>query len=545
MVARPDICRDSLHSSLPTGWVRDQAGPHSVLARLYDLNLPLVEVRCLDSDHGYEDDMNRRHLLGASTGAGAASLAAPVLGRSAGQQPAVPSSPPARSTDAFFHDPEFNYNFLVLLGYARYGLVDPGACLAIASRITDGDNASAVHALMEAGDRYAARADAASAAGQIVSARDAYLQAAAYTFTATYFLDQAGMPERFGPLWRRQQAFWDQGAALLDPPMEKVGLPYVDVDSSKQLPRQSTTLPGYFFKVDDSGQPRPLLIFTNGSDGSMPFAWVSAIAPALERGYHCPTYYGPGLGLALVDQSLHFRPDWEHVVTPVVDYALSRPEVDPTRIALMGGSQGGYWVPRAVAFEHRIAAAVADPGVWDVSTSWVGTLPSALRQLLDSGNKTSFDQAIAQGLAQAPPAAAASLAFRSRPYGFSSPFDTYTAVKAYALTQPLAGQIACPMLIADPEGAILAWPAPAALPGALWSEAARAVHPGRGGRPPPRAKGARAACPAHLRLARRDAGLNEAGQLHSHANLPVRQTEQRLRPGGQYPPILASVEELR
>jgi hypothetical protein len=41
------------------------------------------------------------------------------------------------------------------------------------------------------------------------------------------------------------------------------------------------------------------------------------------------------------------------VVTPVVDYALTREGVDPDRIALLGVSQAGYWVPRAVALEHR------------------------------------------------------------------------------------------------------------------------------------------------------------------------------------------------
>ena len=164
--------------------------------------------------------------------------------------------------------------------------------------------------------------------------------------------------------------------------------------------------------------------FNNGSDGSLPFAWAVAVAPALERGYNCLTFYGPGEGLALVDQGLHFRPDWEQVITPVVDYALSRPEVDPSRVALMGDSQGGYWVPRAVAFEHRVAAAVADPGVWDVSTSWgLSKFPPPLPQLFASGNKTAFDQALGQGLASEP-GAAATLAFRSRPFGFNSLFDT-------------------------------------------------------------------------------------------------------------------------
>lgn len=56
------------------------------------------------------------------------------------------------------------------------------------------------------------------------------------------------------------------------------------------------------------------------------------------------------------------RPDWEHVVTPVVDYARSRSEVDPDQIALIGWSFGGYLAPRAASGEHRLAACIADPG---------------------------------------------------------------------------------------------------------------------------------------------------------------------------------------
>jgi dienelactone hydrolase len=233
--------------------------------------------------------------------------------------------------------------------------------------------------------------------------------------------------------------------------MEQVRIPYRPA-SVAQVPQQETSLPGYFFKVDNSGKPRPLLIFNNGSDGSLSFAWTCGIAPALERGYNCLTFYGPGQGLALVDQGLYFRPDWEQVITPVVDYALSREEVDPARIALMGGSQAGYWVPRALAFEHRIAAGIADPGVWDVSTSWgLAKFPPPLLQLFKSGNKAAFDQALQTGLATEP-AAAATLAFRSRPFGFNSAFDTYTAIQQYALTNDIVNQIACPMLVASPEG---------------------------------------------------------------------------------------------
>jgi dienelactone hydrolase len=138
------------------------------------------------------------------------------------------------------------------------------------------------------------------------------------------------------------------------------------------------------------------------------------------------------------------------VVTPVVDYALSRREVDPRRIALMGVSQGGYWAPRAAAFEPRLAAAVADPGVVDVATSWLSHFPPELTALLHRGQKAAFDQSLAEGL-QEQPEAAATLAFRMRPFGFTSYYDAYTAVQQYTLAG-VVERIRVPLLVTDPEG---------------------------------------------------------------------------------------------
>jgi len=106
------------------------------------------------------------------------------------------------------------------------------------------------------------------------------------------------------------------------------------------------------------------LLAQTGFDGTIEELHGIALA-ATARGWNCLTFEGPGQGRVLREQRLPFRPDWEKVVTPVVDYVLSRPDVDPRKIALVGLSFGGYLAPRAAAFEHRLAALVADGGVFD------------------------------------------------------------------------------------------------------------------------------------------------------------------------------------
>ncbi|MEI9814333.1 MAG: prolyl oligopeptidase family serine peptidase [Acidobacteriota bacterium] len=181
--------------------------------------------------------------------------------------------------------------------------------------------------------------------------------------------------------------------------------------------------------------------------------WLMGGAGATARGYDCLAFDGPGQGYALWETEPALPAQiGEKVITPVVDYALSRPGVDPKRIVLQGISQGGYWVPRALAFEKRIAAGIADPGVIDVSTSWVRTLPQPLLELLKAGRKAEFDGY----MAQASPANKALMNFRMRPFGFASAYDTYKATLEYNLTG-VVGQIRCPLLITSPANEAF-WP---------------------------------------------------------------------------------------
>ncbi len=342
----------------------------------------------------------------------------------------------------FFKHPTFEIIFLTSLGRAYHSAGNVGKVLYLTTQVEDGNFESAFLAFKQAGDEARAQAEESASQGHKESARQAYLWAQNYYDSATYFVDGSKDPTRFLPTWELLYDSWLKSLPLFDPPIEPVSIPY-----------EKTELHGFFIRGKSTARKRPLLILANGSDGSLLDMWLWGGAGALARGYDCLTFDGPGQGYALWKQGLFFRPDWEKVITPVVDYALSRPEVDPKRIAIQGISQGGYWVPRAVAFEKRIAAAIADPGVVDVSTSWTASLPPPMLELLKSGRKAEFDGYMSKTMS---PAIRSNLNFRMRPYGFTSYFDTFKAAMEYNLAG-VAGQIRCPLLITEPANEAY-WP---------------------------------------------------------------------------------------
>jgi hypothetical protein len=188
----------------------------------------------------------------------------------------------------------------------------------------------------------------------------------------------------------------------------------------------------------------------NGSDGSLAALWGSTGAAALDRGYNVLLFDGPGQQSQLFEHDVPFRPDWEHVLTPVVDVVTGLDDVDPARIAVYGISQGGYWVARALAFEHRFVAAITDPGVVDVSASWTSQLPKSMNKLLDEGQDAKFDKEMSFGL-KFSPETGRTWQFRARPYGTSGFAETIQAVREYNMAD-VAGKITTPLLITSPEG---------------------------------------------------------------------------------------------
>jgi pimeloyl-ACP methyl ester carboxylesterase len=230
--------------------------------------------------------------------------------------------------------------------------------------------------------------------------------------------------------------------ALADPPAEMVEIPF-----------EGATLPGVFARARGAaaGERRPTIVYTNGYDSTIAEMWVAHVPAAVERGYHMLLYDGPGQGRNVIRDGLTLRPDWEAVVTPVIDFALARTDVDPDEIVLAGWSLGGFLAPRAAGREARIAALVADPGQWDQKWSFLPRLPLSDEEkaAFPDGVDPSRLDAMEQSLAG--PGVDPTLRWRlvdraQMVHGTSTLFEYFAEMARFEVSS-VAGGIRCPTLL--------------------------------------------------------------------------------------------------
>jgi len=348
-----------------------------------------------------------------------------------------PAAPNTISVNGFFADPGFDFVTRSMMGYAAQGVMDVGLVFATIARVEDGDADSWYAAWRATAEKLHAQAKASFSSRHLESAKRLFLGASEAYAQAIAFADGQGDASTFAPTFALQSQCWEAFIDASAGRAERVSVPY-----------EGGTLPGFLFRPDASGEARPTLVMTNGSEGSKSGLWSWGVGAALSRGFNAFIYDGPGQQTMLFDKAIPFRPDWEAVLTPVIDCLVSRSDVDGDALFAYGCSQAGYWVARALAFEHRFVAAVVDPGVMDVSSSWLSHLPPQLVGLLKSSDKEAFNAAMAQ--AAKDPKLAEALAARGRPFAKETAYDTFTAAMGYNL-HDVVGAIKTPLLITDPD----------------------------------------------------------------------------------------------
>ncbi len=343
---------------------------------------------------------------------------------------AVKAAPEAKDQEAFdAHATTFNYFFkdgdmdfhfgTLVLGAAVNGGLEIGEAFYAASRITDGD-AAAWHAQWAAlSERVAARGEAALAAGHPVSAREEFLRAANYLrFSLISMLPDN--PE-FLKRGARVRELMRKAGPLFDPPLEYFEVPF-----------EGRLLPGYFQAAPGSG-PRKTLLMIGGGETFAEDLYFYIAPRAIERGYNFATVDLPGQGM-LPAQGMVFRTDTYKPMKPVVDYVLSRPEVDPSRLASYGISGGGLFAPQAAQHDPRIRAVAMNAAVVDAHALFA-TMPAAAAAPQDMATWSSFHSGVVK-----------SICWR---YGVDKPTDLVAANKGNTFNP---AKIAVPALIIVGEG---------------------------------------------------------------------------------------------
>jgi pimeloyl-ACP methyl ester carboxylesterase len=339
-----------------------------------------------------------------------------------------------------FSDPLFDAQWLRAVGHASYGGAEVNECFVAARQIREPDARSWFEGWYSVAEGVLVEAEKSLACGRRVSALGSYLRASNYFRAAYTFLIGAPPDPRVLEAYQLHRTAFASAIPLMMPTAERIAIPF-----------ETAPLHGYLFRAADNGKPRPTLILNGGYDSTAEESYFFSGAAAVARGYTAITFDGPGQGAAIIENGMVFRPDWEAVIGPVVDYALTRPEVDRDRIALMGTSFGGYLAPRAASAETRLAACIADPGEFSLWEELESRIPAFVARELQAGGSA------AQSLA--------SLILRRRVrhatagwglrrgmwvHGVRTPLDYLRLLKAYSL-EGRAERIRCPTLVCSAE----------------------------------------------------------------------------------------------
>jgi dienelactone hydrolase len=196
------------------------------------------------------------------------------------------------------------------------------------------------------------------AAGKRATAASYLFRAAHYYHVGERFLqpkDAAGL----AAYRRGVECFRDAAARIRRPRIEHVEVPY-----------EGTTLPALLVHPEGGTGRAPALVYLDGFDVTKEIQYFKGVPDLVARGIACLIVDGPGNGEAIRFRNLPLHHETERYATAAYEYLARRNDIDPARIGVMAISLGGYYAPRAAAFEPRFAACIAWGAQWDYHAVW-------------------------------------------------------------------------------------------------------------------------------------------------------------------------------
>ena len=202
------------------------------------------------------------------------------------------------------------------------------------------------------------RARVAEQAGDAETAAAEYLLAYEYWHVARY---PAPNSPKKREAYRVSQESYRKAARAFDPPVERVEIPFAS------RPGEGDHAVG-LLRVPRSGSaPRPVVVIWGGIDS---FKEERRTEPYLAAGFATLAVDMPGVA----DAPLAGSEDAERLWDAFFDWIPTRGDLDPDRIAIVGGSTGGYWAAKlAHTHRDRIRCAVdqGGPAHYAFEADWI------------------------------------------------------------------------------------------------------------------------------------------------------------------------------
>lgn len=196
------------------------------------------------------------------------------------------------------------------------------------------------------GDMHAALGAEAEATGNYLTAGERYRAAAlAYHFGKFVFVEY---PDQLRAAHDKAVATYARALPYQDVPAERVAIPYEGDATMWGILRKPahTVLPAVVILIPGLDSTKEEL-HAYGDD-------------FLRRGMAVLAIDGPGQGEMEFTHPMRY--DYEVPVRAAIDWIEARRDLDARRVGLLGVSLGGYYAPRAAAFEPRVRAAIALAG---------------------------------------------------------------------------------------------------------------------------------------------------------------------------------------
>ena len=267
------------------------------------------------------------------------------------------------------HDLTFNYfptdyrwshGLLIGLNAAPWGGAEIGEVHRVGLKLKgrEGDDQAWFREWADMAGKLEAQAREHATRGHDLTAAACFFRAANYYHVGERFL-QPKSEEGLAAYKRGVDCFKEAAGRIGRPRIEPVEIPY-----------EGKSLSALYVHAEGREERKPAMIFFDGFDITKEIQYFKGVPDLVARGIACLIVDGPGNGEAIRFRNFPLHHETERYATAAYDYLAARKEIDPKRIGVMAISLGGYYAPRAAAFEQRFACCIAWGAQWDYWQTW-------------------------------------------------------------------------------------------------------------------------------------------------------------------------------